>query len=165
MAKLSQLKQNKVRCVFVTKENGEVQKITNQEEIDIALSSYEEDMIVQMFNPTEKQKENILNILEANSNEDKIETDGAIILEIIKMLTDIEIDIEDVKELEEVLNEPSDLLVLINMEINAILLNMVSLQFANINNMAKLQPELLKVVVDSIESKPKKATPKKRKTK
>lgn len=160
MAKLSQLKQNKVRCIFVTKENGEIEKITNQEEINTALSTYEEEMIVQMFNPTEKQKEKILEILESNTTDEKVETDSAIILELIKMLTDVEIDLEDEEEIKEVLNEPNDMLVMLNMEINTILLNMVSLQFANISNMAKLQPELLKTVVESMDEKPKKKTTK-----
>lgn len=148
MAKLSQLKQNKVRCLFVCKDNGEIEKITNQAEFENVLSMYENDSIVKMFNPTEHQKAEILNFLEANIHEEDVSVDGKTILEIIGILTDVEIDVEG-EEAEKILNEPNDLLSTISLEVNSILFNLVSLHFENIKNMAKLPPELLKSIVEN----------------
>ena len=125
MAKLSQLKQNKVRCLFVCKDNGEIEKITNQAEFENVLSMYENDSIVKMFNPTDHQKPCVTG-----------------------SLTDVEIDVEG-EEAEKILNEPNDLLSTISLEVNSILFNLVSLHFENIKNMAKLPPELLKSIVEN----------------
>lgn len=149
MAKLSQLKQNKVRCLFVCNEHGEITKISDQNAFDNALSAYENNTIVKMFNPTEEQRLTILEMLENNTQEDKVSLNGNIVLDIMNILTDIELDL-DGEEAEAVLNEPNDLLLAVNSEINAILFNLVSLQFKNIKDMAKLPPELLEAAMGEV---------------
>lgn len=147
MAKLSQLKQTPIRCLFVCNEDGEFTKISNQAEIEVALLEYEEDMIVKVFNPTDSQKASILEMMDENTKKDKIDLNENVVLEIIKMLTNIEVDLEG-EEADKILEEPNDLLIAVNTEINTILFNIISLQFKNIKNMTKLPPELLKATIE-----------------
>lgn len=149
MAKLSQLKQNKIRCLLICDKHGDITKVSDQNKFDDTLSTYEADEVVKVFNPTEAQKTSILKLLENNTKDEEVSLEGNIVLEIINTLTDIEIDLEG-EEVEAILNEPNDLLIAVNSEINSILFNLVSLQFKNIKDMSKLPPELLQATVEGL---------------
>lgn len=163
MAKLSQLKQNKIRCLFVCNEYGEVTKVSDQSKLDNALPVYENNVVVKVFNPSQQQKMDILSLLEKHTGEDSISLSGELLLEVIKELTDIEIDLDDKEEIASILDEPNDLLVSVNAEINSILLGLITMQYRNINDMAKLPPELLKAAVEGVAIEKESKAPSKKK--
>lgn len=73
---------------------------------------FDDDLFVEVYNPTDEQKKEIINMLIGNMDEQQtININGRdVLLKLVPMLTNIEIDWSNPELIEEVLNEPSDLL-------------------------------------------------------
>lgn len=96
----SGLKRNKIRMII---ENGEHP--------------------IEIYNPTEEQRKEILNLLIENYNVEKKEmnlSDVDVIKVVIPMLTNIHLDIEDEDLLKEIISDPSELLLDIQEELSVI---------------------------------------------
>ena len=73
---------------------------------------FDDDLFVEVYNPTDEQKKEIINMLIGNMDEQQtININGRdVLLKLVPMLSNIEIDWSNPELIEEVLNEPSDLL-------------------------------------------------------
>lgn len=142
MVKLSTLKQTKIRCLVVEDSKGKIKKITDRDKIKKTLDLGNKN-IVEVYNPTQEQKLNIIKMLEEQQVEDKIVVEGELIVGLIKELTNIEIDLDDMDLVQEIVNNPNNMLEEVSSEINQILYHLISMQFKNISAIAELPTELL----------------------
>lgn len=142
MVKLSTLKQTKIRCLVVEDSKGKIKKITDRDKIKKTLDLGNKN-IIEVYNPTQEQKLNIIKMLEEQQVEDKIVVEGELIVGLIKELTNIEIDLDDMDLVQEIVNNPNNMLEEVSSEINQILYHLISMQFKNISAIAELPTELL----------------------
>lgn len=142
MVKLSTLKQTKIRCLVVEDSKGKIKKITDRDKIKKTLDLGNKN-IIEVYNPTQEQKLNIIKMLEEQQAEDKIVVEGELIVGLIKELTNIEIDLDDMDLVQEIVNNPNNMLEEVSSEINQILYHLISMQFKNISAIAELPTELL----------------------
>lgn len=142
MVKLSTLKQTKIRCLVVEDSKGKIKKITDRDKIKKTLDLGNKN-VIEVYNPTQEQKLNIIKMLEEQQVEDKIVVEGELIVGLIKELTNIEIDLDDMDLVQEIVNNPNNMLEEVSSEINQILYHLISMQFKNISAIAELPTELL----------------------
>lgn len=142
MVKLSTLKQTKIRCLVVEDSKGKIKKITDRDKIKKTLDLGNKN-VIEVYNPTQEQKLNIIKMLEEQQVEDKIVVEGELIAGLIKELTNIEIDLDDMDLVQEIVNNPNNMLEEVSSEINQILYHLISMQFKNISAIAELPTELL----------------------
>lgn len=142
MVKLSTLKQTKIRCLVVEDSKGKIKKITDRDKIKKTLDLGNKN-VIEVYNPTQEQKLNIIKMLEEQQVEDKIVVEGELIVGLIKELTNIEIDLDDMDLVQEIINNPNNMLEEVSSEINQILYHLISMQFKNISAIAELPTELL----------------------
>ena len=136
--KLSKMSYKPIRCVFYYID-GKVKMVHDQDKID---KVYEKGIeYVTMYNPTPEQMATIMS--KVNEKAGNVTMAGADILECIKLLTDIELDLTDEEALE-VINNPDELLEAIGLECNVMILNQIKNQLKETDAIASL-PESVKI--------------------
>ena len=152
--KLSNLKRKNLRCLIVEDfETGEVYKFIKEDEINKAIGKYTESEITKVYNPTPEQIKMINALMDrdiengkATSNLNSVD----MLLNVIPMLTDIEIDLdieEDKDVISEIIANPNELLNEVLLEINKILVG-INLDWINgLKLLNKLPSEVIDALV------------------
>lgn len=119
----SNLKRKEVKCV-IFEEKG-ILRIA-YENIDIIKEKY--DGVIEVYSPNEKQRKLILDIIGSNLEitENKVNakiSDEDLLLVLVEELTNIKLDLDrekDKDKIQEILSDPTELLLRVKMEINKI---------------------------------------------
>lgn len=136
--KLSSMRFKDVRCAFYYLD-GKVKTTYNHDKINEMLDKKLD--FVLMYNPTTKQRETILGKL--NEKDNDLSMSGLDVLECIKLLTNIELDVTDTEALELIAN-PDEMLEMISLECNIIILNLIKTQIKESDAIASL-PDSVKI--------------------
>lgn len=144
MAKLTNLRKHDIRCV-VHLDNGVVVKVFNQDKIDELRSNYDNEKMVTVFNPSLKDKEHIIDILDNNTNEDgEISVSGAPFLVLMQLVTDIDFGELTDEEALEIVDNPNDMLEAVNLELNRLLIDIVKQRYETMKTLTSLPEPMLK---------------------
>lgn len=112
MIKFSELKRNEIRSVVFTDNKGNAQLVRGNSEIDLVLSKSKSP--IKIYNANNEQAIEIAKYIVELIKEGKNEVNGTdIILKFIPMLTNIELDLnpdneEDLKKINDIIENPSD---------------------------------------------------------
>lgn len=153
--KLSELKRKDIRCLIVEDfETGDIKKFIKQDDIEVALTKYTENEITKIFNPTSTQIKEISGFMNRSLSENKInsELNGMdMLISVIPMLTDIEVDLDkekDIDEINEILSEPNEVFNQVILELNKIIMN-INLDWINgLKLINKLPNEVIDALAD-----------------
>ena len=136
-----------VRCAFYYLD-GKVKTTFNRDKIG---EMVEEGLdFVLMYNPTNKQRQAILSKLSEQSGE--LSMDGLSVLECIKLLTNIELDVTD-KEALELINNPDEMLETIALECNIITLDLIKKQLKESDAIASLPDSIKLPMINEAQAK------------
>lgn len=145
--KLSSMKFKDIRCVFYYAD-GKV-KVSHDTNKVAQLEKEGRDFVV-LNNPNVEQKKVILSkIYEQNG---KLEMQGLDVLECIKLLTNIELDITEEEALELIKN-PDEMLEAIALECNIITLNLIKNQMKEVDAIASLPDSVKTPILEEAEAK------------
>jgi hypothetical protein len=151
--KLSQLKRKDVRALLFEDEYGQVHRLN-------VFDTHDREGVVEIFNPTRRQRSDLMSMLAENYDPETKSlnlNDTIIYTKLIPMLTNIDVDTDDVELVAEVLADPSDLLLEVNFEIQGII-ESVAKEFVRLSNsMAKLPKDQVKKMImeEALERKDK----------
>lgn len=155
MRNLKDYKRKEIRCLVIEDfETGDILKINKKDEIEKGLLKYSENEITKIYNPSQKQLEEINSIIERNTDGEKVysKIDGIdMLIKIIPMLTDIEIDLdkeEDVELINEIISDPNDVFNEVVMEINKIIMNVNLKWIDNLKLLNKLPDEIINAMAE-----------------
>lgn len=155
MRNLKDYKRKEIRCLVIEDfETGDVLKINKKDEIEKGLLNYSENEITKIYNPSQKQLEEINSIIERNTDGEKVysKIDGIdMLIKIIPMLTDIEIDLdkeEDIELINEIISDPNDVFNEVVMEINKIIMNVNLKWIDNLKLLNKLPDEIINAMAE-----------------
>jgi hypothetical protein len=115
----------------------------------------EGEFAVEVYNPSPEQQNQITQMfLDKLDKNEEIEIDGKLVLlKLIPMLTNIDLDLDENDDLvEEILNDPSEILELVTLEITDIIQSIVNKTIKNIENLANLPKEQLEKVLQENKS-------------
>lgn len=150
MRNLKDYKRKEIRCLVIEDfETGDIFKINKKDEIDRGLLNYSENEITKIYNPSQKQLEEINSIIERNTDGEKVysKIDGIdMLIKIIPMLTDIKIDLdkeEDIELINEIISDPNDVFNEIVTEINKIIMYANLKWIDNLKLLNKLPDEIV----------------------
>lgn len=150
MRNLKDYKRKEIRCLVIEDfETGDIIKLIKKDDIEEALLTYSENEITKIYNPSQKQLEEINSIIERNSDGEKVysKINGIdMLIKIIPMLTDIEIDLdkeEDIELINEIISDPNDVFNEVVMEINKIIMNVNLKWIDNLKLLNKLPDEIV----------------------
>lgn len=154
MAKLlKDLKRKEIRCLVVEDfETGRIFKVRNDDDIKECLGKYSVNEITKVFNPTNEQKQSIYNMMEVKEEDKKVvsKIEGMdLLINIIPMLTDIEIDLtkdEDVELINEIISDPNEVFDMVAVELNSIIMKMNLDWIDNLKLLNELPDEVLKAL-------------------
>lgn len=150
--KLSQMGYKKVRCVFYLQDGKVMRNHLTPEKI---MESGVETVVV--YNPTVEQEQEILAIMEDARDENNIRINGLKILGLMELLTNVDLGIISGElsreEALEIIENPSELLQAINLELNTIMLNVLQNQFAVAQSMTQLPDAIKKPVLEQAMEK------------
>lgn len=146
-------KRKELRCVVVEDAvTGEVYKITNQDDMQKAIKEYSQWEVTKVYNPTQKQKNELWEMSSKANEENKITVgiEGLdMIIKAIPMLTDIEVDLtveEDLETLQEVIQDPNRVMELVAQEVNIMLLDITNDYITNLKTLAKIPQDLINAI-------------------
>ena len=111
---------------------------------------------VNVYNPNDEQKIQIIELFQNSikDEEDDVEiNDQDVMLKLIPMLTNIEIDFEDNDLIQEVINDPSDLLLDVIQDINDIVEVVVTRTVKTLNKLAELPEEEQAKILEQVKPK------------
>lgn len=145
--KLSSMKFKDVRCAFYYLD-GKVKTTYNRDEIGEMVEKGSD--FVLMYNPTNKQRQAILSKLSEQSGE--LSMDGLSVLECIRLLTNIELDVTD-KEALELINNPDEMLETIALECNIITLDLIKKQLKESDAIASLPDSIKLPMINEAQAK------------
>lgn len=155
MRNLKDYKRKEIRCLVIEDfEAGDILKINKKDEIEKGLLNYSENEITKIYNPSQKQLEEINSIIERNTDGEKVysKIDGIdMLIKIIPMLTDIEIDLdkeEDIELINEIISDPNDVFNEVVMEINKIIMNVNLKWIDNLKLLNKLPDEIINAMAE-----------------
>lgn len=155
MRNLKDYKRKEIRCLVIEDfETGDILKINKKDEIEKSLLNYSENEITKIYNPSQKQLEEINSIIERNTDGEKVysKIDGIdMLIKIIPMLTDIEIDLnkeEDIELINEIISDPNDVFNEVVMEINKIIMNVNLKWIDNLKLLNKLPDEIINAMAE-----------------
>lgn len=155
MRNLKDYKRKEIRCLVIEDfETGDILKINKKDEIEKSLFNYSENEITKIYNPSQKQLEEINSIIERNTDGEKVysKIDGIdMLIKIIPMLTDIEIDLnkeEDIELINEIISDPNDVFNEVVMEINKIIMNVNLKWIDNLKLLNKLPDEIINAMAE-----------------
>lgn len=150
MRNLKDYKRKEIRCLVIEDfETGDILKINKKDEIEKSLLNYSENEITKIYNPSQKQLEEINSIIERNTDGEKVysKIDGIdMLIKIIPMLTDIEIDLnkeEDIELINEIISDPNDVFNEVVTEINKIIMYVNLKWIDNLKLLNKLPDEII----------------------
>ena len=146
--KLSQMGYKRIRCIFYEQDGKVVRNYINPEKI---IETGRDVVIV--FNPTQEQEQHILEIMEESRNENNVKVGGLKILNLMTLLTNIDLENLTDEEALEVIENPSELLQAINLELNTIMLNVLKNQFQVVQEMTQLPEAIRKPIIDQATEK------------
>nr|DAJ60293.1 MAG TPA: hypothetical protein [Caudoviricetes sp.] len=145
--KLSSMKFKGIRCAFYCLDSKA--KVTyKQDKIDKMVKDGEDCVL--MYNPTSEQRQTILSKLEEQSG--NLTMNGLSVLECIKLLTNIELDVTDEEALE-LINNPDEMLELIALECNVITLDLVKKQIKELDAIASLPDSIKNPLLNEAQAK------------
>ena len=145
--KLSSMKFKDIRCAYYYLD-GKVKVTYNRDKI---AEMVEKDLdFVLMYNPTTKQREAILSKLDEQSG--NLSMDGLSVLECIKLLTNIELDVTDEEALE-LINNPDEMLEAIGLECNIIILDLIKKQIKESDAIASLPDSIKLPMINEAQAK------------
>lgn len=147
MAKLNKLRQRDLRCV-ISEESGTIVKHYNQKAIENVLQNYDEEKMVKVFNPTDEQKQIVIDILDANNNGEEIEVSGLAMLRLMEVVTDIEFGDLSNEEALDIVDNPNAILEAVNLELNRIFIEIVKQRYETIATLNSLPEPLLKDILE-----------------
>ena len=145
--KLSSMKFKDVRCAYYYLD-GKVKVTYNRDKIGEMVEK-ELDFVL-MYNPTNKQREAILSKLDEQSG--NLSMDGLSVLECIKLLTNIELDVTDEEALE-LINNPDEMLEAIALECNIIILDLIKKQIKESDAIASLPDSIKLPMINEAQAK------------
>ncbi len=137
MAKLSTMQMRKddgekqIRCLIVEDyKSGSLLKHYNPQEFKSIIKNTNPDFLTKIYSPTQKDKENIYQLIDKNlsASNGQLHTkisDEDVVVTLIKNFTDVEIDVEDVEVVKEIIANPNELFLAIKMELDKILMSML----------------------------------------
>lgn len=137
MAKLSTMQMRKddgekqIRCLIVEDyKSGSLLKHYNPQEFKSIIKNTNPDFLTKIYSPTQKDKENIYQLIDKNlsASNGQLHTkisDEDVVVTLIKNFTNVEIDVEDVEVVKEIIANPNELFLAIKMELDKILMSML----------------------------------------
>lgn len=140
--KLNQFRRKEVRCIIYTDKNGSVNKVTDEKSIQDIIKNENKENYTIIYNPTDKQRDEIIRLSKNKKNEASKEevlmiTGDDFISKMLIGLTDIEVDLnnkEELKALESFMNgEGGEEFALIFGELNMIYANMWKIYISQTN--------------------------------
>lgn len=143
--KLSQMGYKRVRCVLYEQDGKVMRNYTNPEKI----IETGKDVVI-IFNPTQEQEQHILTIMEESRDENNIQVSGLKILNLMSLLTNIDLENLTQEQALEIIDNPNDLLQAINLELNTMMLNILQNQFQVAQAMTQLPEAIKKPVLDEV---------------
>ena len=146
--KLSQMGYKRIRCIFYEQDGKVIRNYINPEKI---IETGRDVVIV--FNPTQEQEQHILTIMEESRNENNVKVGGLKILNLMTLLTNIDLENLTDEEALEVIENPSELLQAINLELNTIMLNALQNQFSLVQSMSQLPEAIKKPILEEVAEK------------
>ena len=149
--KLSQMAYKRVRCVFYEQDGRVMRNHLNTEKI----IESERDVVV-VYNPTQDQEQHILEIMEESRDENNIQVNGLKILNLMVLLTNIDLENLTQEQALQIIENPNELLQAINMELNTIMLNILQNQFHVAQSMTQLPEAIRKPIVEQAVEKARK---------
>ena len=146
--KLSQMGYKRIRCIFYEQDGKVMRNYINPEKI---IETGRDVVIV--FNPTQEQEQHILEIMEESRNENNVKVGGLKILNLMTLLTNIDLENLTDEEAVQIIENPSELLQAINLELNTIMLNVLKNQFQVVQEMTQLPEAIRKPIIDQATEK------------
>lgn len=140
-------KRKEIRCLVIEDfETGRVFKVVGEDRVNKALEKYTVNEITKVYNPDQKQKNKIFELMEISQKGKELVTtvDGVkMIINLIPLLTDIKIDLtseDDMAEITEIINDPNEVFELVRDELNEIL-GMLNARYINNLKVISMLPE------------------------
>ena len=146
--KLSQMGYKRIRCIFYEQDGKVIRNYINPEKI---IETGRDVVIV--FNPTQEQEQLILEIMEESRDENNIKVGGLKILNLMTLLTNIDLENLTNEEALMIIENPNELLQAINLELNTIMLNALQNQFSIVQTMTQLPESIKKPILDDVAEK------------
>lgn len=144
---IKRFKRKEIRCLVIEDfETGRVFKVVGEDRINKALEKYTANEITKVYNPDQKQKNKIFELMEISQEGKELVTtvDGVkMIINLIPLLTDIKIDLtseEDMTEITEIMNDPNEVFELVRDELNEIL-GILNARYINNLKIISMLPE------------------------
>ena len=123
--------EKQIRCLIVEDyKSGSLLKHYNPQEFKSIIKNTNPDFLTKIYSPTQKDKENIYQLIDKNlsASNGQLHTkisDEDVVVTLIKNFTDVEIDVEDVEVVKEIIANPNELFLAIKMELDKILMSML----------------------------------------
>lgn len=140
-------KRKEIKCLVIEDfETGRIFKVVGEDRINKALEKYTANEITKVYNPDQKQKNKIFELMEISQEGKELVTtvDGVkMIINLIPLLTDIKIDLtseDDMAEITEIINDPNEVFELVRDELNEIL-GMLNARYINNLKVISMLPE------------------------
>lgn len=140
-------KRKEIKCLVIEDfETGRIFKVVGEDRINKALEKYTANEITKVYNPDQKQKNKIFELMEISQKGKELVTtvDGVkMIINLIPLLTDIKIDLtseDDMAEITEIINDPNEVFELVRDELNEIL-GMLNARYINNLKVISMLPE------------------------
>lgn len=140
-------KRKEIRCLVIEDfETGRVFKVVGEDRVNKALEKYTANEITKVYNPDQKQKNKIFELMEISQKGKELVTtvDGVkMIINLIPLLTDIKIDLtseDDMAEITEIINDPNEVFELVRDELNEIL-GILNARYINNLKVISMLPE------------------------
>nr|WP_308545793.1 hypothetical protein [uncultured Lachnoclostridium sp.]DAF89877.1 MAG TPA: hypothetical protein [Siphoviridae sp. cteLh2] len=140
-------KRKEIKCLVIEDfETGRIFKVVGEDRINKALEKYTANEITKVYNPDQKQKNKIFELMEISQKGKELVTtvDGVkMIINLIPLLTDIKIDLtseDDMAEIIEIINDPNEVFELVRDELNEIL-GMLNARYINNLKVISMLPE------------------------
>ena len=146
--KLSQMGYRRIRCVLYEQDGKVMRNYTNPEKI---IETGRDVVIV--YNPTQEQEQHILTIMEESRDENNIQVGGLKILNLMVLLTNIDLENLTDEEAVQIIENPNELLQAINLELNTIMLNVLKNQFQVAQAMTQLPEAVQKPILEQAVEK------------
>lgn len=141
------MKKRDIRCVIVS-EGTTVVKYHNDGAIDLARNNYDEHRMVTIFNPKLEDKQKIADILDESTKDGEIKVAGLSFLKMMSLVTDLDMTGLSDEEGLEIVNNPSDMLQAVNVELNRLFIEIIKQRYETMETLNSLPEPLLKDVLE-----------------
>jgi hypothetical protein len=130
-----------------------------RKEIRRIIETEDKDNPIYVYNPTSEQKEFIISLMTKGADKEKniINIDGKqVLIDLIPILTNIYLDIDKEKDkqlIDQIISDPSDLLLEVQDEISAIVDSILNRGIKNLNELSKLPDDIREEVLKQFDVK------------